>query len=149
MQSITAEITIQAPLEKVWNILEDFEHYHEWNYFCPKVQTTKVVGEPFVMTVYMKPGKKPIIQKEVFSDYEPRKAVGWSLDWGVWLKTHRIQTLEAIDENTTHYFTEDKFWGWLTPLVMFLYRQDVQRGFDFVAKALKAKAENKEIPAFV
>jgi hypothetical protein len=143
-QSITAEITIHANIETVWNILEDFDRYGEWNDFCPKVETTKKVGDPFVMTVYMHPGKKPIIQHEIFSDYEPPYKVGWALDWGILLKTHRVQVLKKIDENTTHYFTEDKFWGLLTWLVMLLYRKPVQRGFDFVARAIKERAENRE-----
>ncbi|MEM7548678.1 MAG: SRPBCC domain-containing protein [Bacteroidota bacterium] len=141
MQKIIAESTINAPIEVVWDILENFDNYHTWNDFCPKAETTKVIGDPFVMTVYMKPDQKPIIQKETFSDYEPLKRVGWSLDWGFWLKTHRIQDLKKLDDTKTHYYTEDKFWGLLTPLVMALYRKDVQRGFDFVAKALKDKAE--------
>ena len=143
-QSIIAETTIKASIEKVWDVLEDFENYHKWNHFCPKAETTKKVGDPFVMTVYLKKGKKPILQKEVFSDYEPPYAVGWSLDWGFWLKTHRIQRLTKVDDHTTHYFTEDKFWGLLTPLVMFLHGKNVQTGFDFVAEAIKVYAERGE-----
>lgn len=142
MQTIQAEITIQANIHTVWQILEDFENYHTWNLFCPKIETTKKIGDPFIMTVYLSRGRKPIIQKEIFSDYEPPQKVGWSLNWGIWLKTHRIQVLTAKDENTTHYYTEDKFWGLLTPLVMWLYRSDIQQGFDFVASALKETAEN-------
>lgn len=143
MKKIIAESTINAPIDIVWDILEDFDNYHTWNDFCPKIETSKVVGDAFIMTVHMKPGKKPIIQKEIFSDYEPLRRVGWSLNWGIFLKTHRIQDLTKIDKNTTHYYTEDKFWGLLTPLVMLLYKKDVQRGFDFVAKALKEKSEKK------
>jgi uncharacterized protein YndB with AHSA1/START domain len=139
---ITSEIQINAPIEKVWSILEDFENYGKWNHFCPGVETTKRIGDPFIMTVHMKPGKKPIIQKEVFSDYEPPHVVGWSLDWGIWLKTHRIQRLEERDGGT-YYYTEDLFWGLLTPLVMALYEKDIQRGFDDVAKALKEESEKK------
>ena len=68
-QTISTQITIQAPLEKVWQILDDFEQYHTWNEFCPKIESSKIIGEPLVMTVYMKPHKKPIRQKEIFSEY--------------------------------------------------------------------------------
>jgi hypothetical protein len=144
-QSIIAEIEINAPIERVWEILEDFDNYGNWNHFCPKAETTKKIGDPFVMTVYLTPGKKPILQKEIFSDYVPLEAVGWSLNWGIWLKTHRIQRLTKIDDQKTHYFTEDKFWGLLTPLVMSLHGKNVQRGFDFVARAIKTYAEKNEV----
>jgi uncharacterized protein YndB with AHSA1/START domain len=144
-QSIIAEIEINAPISRVWEVLEDFEHYHKWNHFCPKAETTKKVGDPFIMTVYLTPGRKPILQKEVFSDYEPPYAVGWSLDWGWFLKTHRIQRLTKIDDQRTHYFTEDKFWGLATPLVMAMYGRKVQDGFNFVADAIKKYSETGEV----
>ncbi|MEM7104263.1 MAG: SRPBCC domain-containing protein [Bacteroidota bacterium] len=140
-QSIITEITIDASREKVWEILVDYDNYHTWNPFCIKAETTKEIGTPFVMTIQMHPGKKPIKSKEIYSDHEAPKVIGWRLNWGFLLKTHRLQVLEKVDEHTTHYFTEDKFWGLLTPLVMFLYRKPIQRGFDETAAALKAVCE--------
>ena len=143
MQAVESEITINADIQTVWEILEDFDNYHTWNDFCPKIETNKVIGGPFIMTVNLTPGKKPVISKEIFSDYEAPHVVGWKLDWGFLLKTHRIQELKQIDENTTHYYTIDKFWGLLTPLVMWLHGKNVKRGFDFVSKALKEASEKK------
>lgn len=139
---IKTEITINAPQKKVWKILEDFESYGEWNRFCSKVETSKKIGEPIIMTIQWHPKSKAFLQKEFFSDYEAPNIVGWKLNWGIFLKSHRIQKLSTIDENTSHYYTEDKFWGLLTPLVMLLYRKAMQRNFEEVAIALKERAEN-------
>ncbi|NNC95937.1 MAG: SRPBCC domain-containing protein [Chitinophagales bacterium] len=141
-KKLQTEIKINAPIEIVWNILEDFEAYRVWNSFCRKVETTKEIGDPFIMTIYMKPDSKPIIQKEIFSDYEPPHTVGWKLNWGVALKTHRIQTLSKVDDRNTHYYTHDEFWGLLTPLVMLLYKNDMMKGFRNVAGELKDRAES-------
>ncbi|MEO1656068.1 MAG: SRPBCC family protein, partial [Bacteroidota bacterium] len=94
MQSVKTEITIQADIQTVWKILEDFDNYHTWNHFCPKIETNKEIGGPFIMTVHLTPGKKPVISKEIFTDYEPPHVVGWTLDWGFLLKTHRLQILK-------------------------------------------------------
>lgn len=145
LRKLETEITIDAPIERVWSILEDFDRYPEWNRFCRKVETTKEIGDPFVMTIYMKPTSKPIIQTEIFSDYKPPNVVGWSLDWGFALKTHRIQELSVNKDGKTHYYTYDKFWGVLTPLVMLLYKKDMMNGFVMVAKALKERAEANDL----
>ena len=31
------EVTIEAPVELVWEILLDFDNYELWNTFCPRV----------------------------------------------------------------------------------------------------------------
>ena len=77
MQIIETEIEINASREKVWSVLSDFENYHHWNPFCTKLETTKVIGDPVVMTVHLTPGKKPIIQKEILSDYKSPVETGW------------------------------------------------------------------------
>ncbi|MEO1436454.1 MAG: SRPBCC domain-containing protein [Bacteroidota bacterium] len=142
-KSVITEIKINAPIEIVWDILEDFKTYKEWNTFCIDVETTKEIGSPFVMTIQWTEKHKPFRQPETFSVYEPPHTVGWSLDWGIWLKTHRVQTLTKIDDETTHYWTEDKFWGLITPLVMALYGKKTLHGFEVVAKALKERAESR------
>lgn len=142
MQIIETEITINAPLAQVWEVLANFSNYHKWNGFCSKLETSGKIGEPVVMTIHMRKGKKPIIQQETLSDFVHEKEMGWRLDWSFLLKTHRIQRLTSLDENTTHYYTFDKFWGILTPLVMLLYRKDIQRGFVLTAKGLKAFVES-------
>jgi len=142
MQIIETEIVIKASQERVWSILSDFDNYHLWNPFCSKLVTSKVIGDPVVMTVHLTAGKKPIIQTEILSDFDPPKATGWRLNWGFLLKTHRLQTLSIITEQTTKYYTFDKFWGILTPLVMILYRRKIQQGFENTAQALKKFAES-------
>lgn len=142
MVSIETEISIDAPLEQVWKVLADFPNYHQWNGFCSRLETSGKIGEPVVMTIHMRVGKKPIIQQETLSDFVVEKEMGWRLNWGFLLKTHRIQRLTRIDKNTTHYYTFDKFWGLLTPLVMVLYRKDIQRGFELTATGLKAFVES-------
>ena len=146
MQISETEIVIKASREQVWLILSDFDNYHLWNPFCSKLETTKVIGDPVVMTVHMTTGKKPIIQTEILSDFDPPYAAGWKLNWWFLLKTHRLQTLTEIDEQTTRYYTYDKFWGLLTPLVIFLYGNKIQAGFENTAHALKKYAE-QALPA--
>ena len=82
MQLIETEIVINASQEQVWSLLSNFDNSHLWTPFCSTLETSKVIGEPVEMTVHMTTGKKPIIQTEILSDFDPPSATGWKLNWG-------------------------------------------------------------------
>lgn len=142
--SIQSTIDIDAPIDRVWAILTDLDSYAEWNPFTPTIESTLRVGDPVVLHVAMKPGKKRLIQRETCTICDPERGeLGWGMRMGLELilRAHRIQRLTSLPNGVTRYFTEDSFSGWLVPLVMKLYRADIQRGFDAAARGLKARAE--------
>lgn len=142
-KSITAEIEINAPVERVWDILVDLDRYPEWNPFTVRVDSTLEVGSPVDLYVRMKPNKE-ILQQEIVTAVEPNKKLSWGLTMGAKfiLFTDRYQVLEPLGPNRTRYFTSDDFSGLLTPIVMMLYRSHIKAGFDGIARALKARAES-------
>ena len=44
MKNLHTEITINAPAEKVWNILTDFEKFGEWNPFILSIEGKQEIG---------------------------------------------------------------------------------------------------------
>jgi hypothetical protein len=58
------------------------------------------------------------------------------------LYAERVQVLTTIDENRTHYRTEDCFGGWLRPLVFALFGKAMERGFIDCGLGLKKAAES-------
>lgn len=141
MKEIRSEIIIKAPLKKVWDILIDLESYKTWNSFTPKIETNFKVGSEVILQVNMNPGKKLLTQKEEILWYKEMESFAWGINKTFPVKTERAQILKALDEQRTQYITYDKFWGILTPLVMLLYKNKIQKGFDAVAQDLKNKAE--------
>ena len=141
MKIIETEILIKADIDKLWKILTDYERYGEWNKFCPIAETTGKTGDPLKMTVYLRKGK-PTVQTETMKENKPYK-LGWGLNWGIFLKSHRLQTLEVIENGLVRYYTYDKLWGLLTPLVSFLYAKAIKEGFELTAKCLKEYAESR------
>ncbi|AKF09303.1 SRPBCC domain-containing protein [Sandaracinus amylolyticus] len=141
---IEASSEIDAPPERVWSILVDLASYAEWNPFTPRIDASLRVGEPVVLHVAMTPGKKRLVQREVCTANDASKH---ELGWGTTMLTpfvlhaNRVQRLEPLPGGRTRYYTADAFEGLLVPLVMWLYRSDIQRGFDGVARALKERAE--------
>ncbi len=138
-----AEIEIDAPAERVWRILRDFEGYASWNPFTPRVETTLEIGAPIHLYVRLV-GDRPMHRVEFVTRNQPY-SLGWEMQMGARFLLHaeRVQTLTPLDENRTHYVSEDRFTGWLRPLVLALFGRAMQRGFADCALGLKKAAESR------
>lgn len=137
---IGTEKIIAAPAAQLWEILTDFDCYAEWNPFTPKVEVDFRIGGAVTLYVNMTPGKKQIIQKEHLLHLEEGKSFGWGIDSWFPVRAMRIQKLVPIDAQTTRYITYEDFRGIMVPLIMFLYKNKIERGFQEVAEALEQRA---------
>lgn len=136
-----ASVTIHAPIELVWSILVDIEHYGEWNTFVPSMQSDFQVDSLLVMRVHMPRGYwvKTLV---TITAIEPPHRLAWKTRFPHWLlHSERLQLLTALDTETTKYWTAESFGGLMAPLLKLLNGRDVQRGFESVAQNLKAHAE--------
>ncbi len=141
--AIEAQADIDAPLDRVWSILVDLDRYGEWNPFTTKVESTLKLGSPAVLHVQMRPNRK-IVQVETVSAFEPGVRMNWKMKLPLpfLLKAERCQVLTSLPGGGTRYYTCDEFRGPLVPLVMRIFRADIQRGFEGVAQSLKRRAES-------
>jgi len=141
------KVLINAPLEQVWHALIDVENYPRWNPFTTRVETTFVVGEPAILYVTMN-GQHQRVQHEVITVFEPQHSFAWTSIMGApfILKANRWQIVEASEDKCTQYETYETFDGLLVPLIMALYRKDIQRGFEAVGSALKKYVEPLSSP---
>lgn len=138
---VRAEVEIEAPIERVWSILIDLKRYSVWNPFTARVESTLEVGDP----IHLYPrllGTKPVHWVERVSRNEPYHLC-WDLTMGAafLLTAERCQSLTALSGGRTHYVTEDRFQGMLTPLVMATFGRAMRRGFEDCATGLKHQAE--------
>ena len=141
-QVVSADpIDIEAPAQRVWDILLDVEKYGEWNPFTPRVDTNFEVGSPVVLHVNMGPVK--LKQPELIQAVEPPRLLAWGMTMGAHflLFTRREQRLQALSETSCRYETSDSFSGLLTPLIMLLCGRLIRRGFNDVARALKVRSQ--------
>ena len=139
--AVQATATIDAPLDCVWSVLVDLEHYHEWNTFVPVMRSSFQVGSLLTMQVHMNK-RLQVKSVETITAIEPLRLLAWKTRSPGWLlQGERFQTLTAIDANTTQYWTREAFTGLLAPLLKIMLGRALQRGFDAVADGLKARAE--------
>ena len=134
-------VEIEAPIERVWEILVDIDRYGEWNPFTTRVETTFEIGSP--VDLYVTLGRLKLKQPETIEAVDPPRLLAWSTKVGarVLLAARREQRLEALSPTRCRYVTTDAFKGLLTPLVMFLFSRLVRRSFNDMAWALKKFAE--------
>ena len=134
-------VEIDAPIERAWEILTDVERYGEWNPFTPSVATDFRIGSRVDLYVTMGPWK--LKQVERIEAVEPPNLIAWGTTMGhrLLISALREQRLEAVGEARCRYRTTDDFAGLLIPLVMLLFGGFVRRGFNAVARGLKARAE--------
>jgi len=141
-RAISSEIEIDAPIDLVWSILRDFDSYSEWNPFTVSVKTTLELGSPVDMRVKLRPPKE-MHQLEYVSAVAEGERVCWGGNVGPrwFINADRCQVLTDLGDGRTRYLTTDVFRGIGVGLMFLLVGRHVQRGFDDVGRALKARAE--------
>jgi hypothetical protein len=141
-RAISSEIEIDAPSELVWSILRDFDSYPAWNPFTVSVKTTLELGSTVDMQVKLRP-PKTMHQVEFVSALVDGERVCWGGHVGPrwFISADRCQVLTDLGAGRTRYSTTDAFRGVGVGLMFLIVGRHVQRGFDDVARALKARAE--------
>ena len=143
MGSVRAEIEIDAPAERIFDILTDLKSYPAWNPFTPRVESTLRPGDAVHLYVRLRSERLSHRVEFVTRNERPtRLCWGTKIGAGFLLRAERCQTLTRIDERRTRFVNEDVLRGWLAPLVMLAFGRDLKRGFESVATALKKRAES-------
>jgi hypothetical protein len=139
--SVQASIDIDAPLEQVWSVLVDLERYRLWNTFVPSMLSSFQVGSMLTMQVRLRKGIQ-VKSVETITAIEDQHLLAWITRAPGWLlQGERFQVITSIDAHRTHYWTREAFTGVLAPVLQILLGKDLRRGFEAVARDLKARAE--------
>ena len=157
MKAVEIEISIDAPLELVWDTLLRIEEYPLWNPFIQKVECTAaslVVGSIIDLHVHWPSGRKEIAREQICTIERP----GEKDDTALWeytyegilarlylLQAKRVQRLSKGQHGVTIYYSADFFKGIGRFLVPF---REVKEGFLLQAEGLKKYCErkSKELP---
>ena len=141
MKSIQTEIIINAPKEKVWQALTNFENYPNWNSFIVNVEGKAVEGTRLKNTMILNGDKnvfKPKILKVIQNEY---------LEWlgkaplGTFKGKHYFK-LETINGHQTKLTHGEYFSGWLRGMIMKKIGKTTQEAFIQMNKDLKKEVES-------
>ena len=132
----SAEIVVNAPIQRVWDIETDVDNWSNWN---SDIESMEVKGDIGVGTVFVWKAGGITIESTI-TEYVPNTRIAWKG------KTFGIDAYHIWDfterGDTTNISTEEKFTGiipWLLPGTM---RAQIDKALKHGVQALKHAAEN-------
>ena len=151
MKPVESQIDIDAPPERVFQIVTDLDRYPEWNHFTPRITlATKdlKVGAELDLDCQMTEHSLLVDEHEVILALEPARfafGMGTSRTRGrPGIVSQRWQVCEPLNGGArTHIRNWEQFNGLISPLVWLLYAGKLQRAFARYCRDLKARAEGK------
>jgi hypothetical protein len=141
MKSLHAAIDIDAPAERVWQVVSDFARYGDWNPFIVRASGKPRVGERLDITIAA-PGMKPVSFRPRVLDVEPGRLIRWKGELklpGLFDGRHAL-IVDPLDGGRSRFTTHEDVTGILLPFAGKVMTAS-QQGFELMARALKEHAE--------
>ncbi len=148
MRTIAAEVEVDAPPERVWEVLTDFAAYPEWNPFMFSVEGAAETGAHLQIAMQRRGGMVLRFRARVVVSDPPRE-LAWS---GEGLKGHlpglvrgeRRVVIDPLANDRSRLRMRTTFSGLLAPLMGWLERY--REAFAEMELALKVRAEEGAYP---
>jgi hypothetical protein len=142
MKEIHTEIEIDAPAERVWQVLNDFAAYPEWNPFVRRGEGEVKVGARLHVFIQPSGGKGMSFRPKVLVA-DPGRELRWlGHFWvpGLFDGEHSFG-IEPLGEGRVRFIQRERFGGLLLPLLWRMLEGDTRRGFEEMNRALKVRCE--------
>jgi len=140
VRTLYTQIEIQAPPEKVWQVLTDFSAYPQWNPFM-RVRGTAKQGSRLILRVGR--GKQTSIFFPKVLVAKPNQELRWIghlVIPGLFDGEHSF-ILEPLPNGGTRFIQEERFRGSLVQPAWNYIITDTAQGFREMNQALKARCE--------
>jgi hypothetical protein len=142
MRELNTHIEINAPAQRVWQILTDFESYSRWNPFIRSLSGEPKEGSRLKVFIQA-PGSRGMTFKPVVLKAEPSKELRWLgrlFVPGLFDGEHRF-VIEPTGGSRVIFTQSEKFKGLLVPLLWKSLDKNTREGFNQMNEALKRLAE--------
>jgi len=141
MKSLHAVIDIDAPAERVWQVVSDFARYPDWNPFIVRAAGEPRVGQRLAVTIAA-PGMKPVSFRPRVLDVEPGRLIRWKGEFklpGLFDGRHAL-IVEPLVGERSRFTTHEDVTGIMLPFAGKVMAAS-QQGFELMARAVKERAE--------
>ena len=140
MLELRTDIEIDAPVERVWEVLTDFDRFPDWNPFIRRIRGNAQVGSRLDVFLGASGTRgmrfRPIVTK-VVPNRELRRLGRLGLP-RLFDGEHIFQ-IEPLGPTRARFIQRERFRGLLVPLMARSLNRDVRRGFEEMNHALQAR----------
>ncbi len=140
------KIQIDAPVEWVWQVLIDFEHYGEWNPFITRIKGEAKIGSYIYLYVKLDPRVDSLrFTREMIVSLKEKQHLGYDSHFlsSSLFNAVRWQVLKSVDDGSkTIYHSSQKITGFASWPVTRTFGDKIAEGFEASSLALKARAES-------
>jgi hypothetical protein len=141
-KKLRTEIEIDAPAEKVWEVLTDFNRYEEWNPFI--IKSKGEVREGAILINVMKNGEKTMTFRPRILEVRENEYFDWrgSLFFRGLFDGHHYFRIEDRGNNGVKLIHGEKFSGILSGPIFKSIRENTLESFRSMNEALKKRCES-------
>jgi len=141
MLELRTETEIDAPVERVWQVLMDFDSYPRWNPFIRSIRGTPEVGSRLEVEIGA-PGTRPMRFRPTVRVAVRNREFRWLgrlVIPGLFDGEH-IFELTPLGSQSTRFVQRERFRGLFLPFLARRLEKDVRRGFEEMNRALRGRA---------
>lgn len=144
LREVRTEIEINAPPERVWGLLKDFDAFPQWNPFLRSAKGDVREGARLEVRMGASGSREMTFKPRVLRVREPRE-LRWIGHLGVpgLFDGEHIFTIEPLEGGGVRFVQREIFRGLLVPLLWKSLDRDARRGFEEMNGALKTRAEGR------
>ena len=141
MRELRTEIQLSAPIDKVWQVITDFDHWTDWNPTVKAASGNASVGSKLSITIDGKGSRDASYQPIVLESNAP-KSFRWraTMMASFVFKNDRIFDLKEKDGGTELIHTEE-YSGLMVAMMWTKLREFALPCLEEMNKALKVKLE--------
>ena len=147
MRTLRTEIEIDAPPERVWQVLTDFASYPDWNPFIQRIAGPLDTGARLEVRIAPPEGRamtfKPIVQE--VEEARELRWLGRFLLPGLFDGEHSLR-IEPLADGRSRFVQSERFSGLLVGLFGSTLDKTV-RGFEQMNEELRRRVEAGAAPA--
>jgi len=142
MLVLRTETDIAGSLERVWDVLTDFDGYPQWNPFIRRIDGVLAPRARLSVRIHP-PAGRAITFRPVVLRVEPDRHLSWrgrTLIPGLFDGEHVFEIAPAAAGHV-RFVHRETFRGLLVPLLKRMLETTTRRGFELMNAALKERVE--------
>lgn len=146
MTKLTVEVSLDAPVERIWELLTDFSIYPQWNPLFTKASVAKPGEGTFDMKVHL-PGMAPFDIKPKIVTEQENKALSWEsrfLHERLFTWTYCLE-LDRLTSGRIRVGQISEFSGLLSSVFDLSLHIPLKSGMEQLAQALKRWTEKGNV----